>query len=270
MTSKVLLGRKTFFSATRALAIQGATVEANKAVFGKAYRLHGHGYMAEAFYAGNIARDDGMIVNITELKPFLATASAYFDGTYLNDLVEFKDAPPTLENLVNCFWNHLPSELGSGQLQKLRLDESPRLWAIKTTDAMYLTRSYDFCAAHRLHAPNLPAGENERRYGKCNNPAGHGHNYTLEVTLQGDPDPRTGQLMPLPALDQLVEETVLERFDHRHLNEDCPEFADLIPTSENLARVIFDLLNPLLETPQSNLAKIGLHETFKNYFEVKR
>lgn len=270
MTSKVLLGRKTFFSATRALQMSGASIDENIAAFGKAHRLHGHGYMAEAFYAGKIAGDDGMIVNITDLKPHLASASAYFDGCYLNDLAEFREVPPTLENLVNCLWNHLPDQLGSGQLQKLRLDESPRLWAVKTTEAMFLTRSYDFCAAHRLHAPNLPDGENERRYGKCNNPAGHGHNYTLEVTLQGEPDARSGQLIALPDLDQLVEETIIERFDHRHLNEDCPEFTDIIPTSENLARVIFDLLDPLLETPQSRLVKIGLHETFKNYFEVER
>lgn len=232
--------------------------------------MHGHDYLVEAFYGGAVHGDDGMIVNITELKPFLADAAAYFDGHYLNSLPEFAPALPTLENLVNCFWNHLPATLGSGQLERLRLDESPRLWAIKTIDTMFLTRSYDFCAAHRLHSPGLPEDENERRYGKCNNPAGHGHNYTLEVTLAGEPNPQTGQLAALPALDQLVEETVLERFDHKHLNEDCPEFDHLIPTSENLARVIFDLLNPLLQTPHSHLAKIGLHETYKNYFEVER
>jgi 6-pyruvoyltetrahydropterin/6-carboxytetrahydropterin synthase len=267
---KVLLGRKAFFSATRRLYLTDWSAEENEAQFGKASNLHGHDYLIEAFYGGAVHGDDGMIVNITDLKPLLADAAAYFDGHYLNDLDEFKNVLPTIENLVNCLWNHLPATLGSGQLERLRLDESPRLWAVKTTGTMHLTRSYDFCAAHRLHAPDLPEAENERRYGKCNNPAGHGHNYTLEVTLEGEPDPQSGQLAALPALDQLVEKTVLDRFDHKHLNEDCPEFEHLIPTSENLAKVIFDLLNPLLESPHSHLAKVGLHETFKNYFEVER
>lgn len=270
MNSKVLLGRKAFFSATRRLHVNSWNAEENAAEFGKASRLHGHDYLIEAFYGGAVHGDDGMIVNITDLKPFLADAAAYFDGRYLNDLAELNTVPPTLENLVNCVWNRLPVTLGSGRLERLRLDESPRLWAIKTINTMFLTRSYDFCAAHRLHAPELPASENRRRYGKCNNPAGHGHNYTLEVTLEGEPNPQTGQLAALPALDHLVEETIIERFDHRHLNEDCPEFETLIPTSENLAKVIFNLLDPLLQTPHSHLAKVGLHETHKNYFEVER
>lgn len=270
MNSKVLLGRKAFFSATRRLHVNGWNEEQNVAQFGKASRLHGHDYVVDAFYGGAVHGDDGMIVNISELKPFLARAAGYFDGFYLNDLEEFQEALPTAENLVNCFWNHLPQALGTGQLDRLRLDESPRLWVVKTINTMLFTRSYDFCAAHRLHTPNLPASENRRRYGKCNNPAGHGHNYRLEVTLEGDPNPQTGQLAALPQLDQVVEETIIDRFDHRHLNEDCPEFETLVPTSENLAKVIFDLLDPLLESPHSRLAKVGLHETYKNYFEVER
>lgn len=270
MNSKVLLGRKAFFSATRRLHVSGWNTEENTAEFGRAARLHGHDYLVEASFSGDVHDDDGMIVNIFELKPFLADAAAYFDGHYLNDLPEFSDAPPTIENLVNCFWSHLPQTIGSGQLSRLRLDESPRLRVIKTINNMLLTRSYEFCAAHRLHAPDLSESENKRRYGKCNNPAGHGHNYTLDVTLGGDPDPQTGQLAALPKLDQIVEVTIYDRFDHRHLNEDCPEFEHLVPTSENLAKVIFDLLEPLLNSPHSHLVKVGLHESYKNYFEVER
>ena len=270
MNSKVLLGRKAFFSATRRLHVDGWSEEDNVTEFGKASRLHGHDYTVDAFYGGAVHGDDGMIVNITELKPFLATTAAYFDGHYLNDLQEFKAALPTPENLVNCFWNHLPQVLGTGDLIRLRLEESPRLWVTKTINTMLLTRSYDFCAAHRLHSSDLPASENRLRYGKCNNPAGHGHNYRLEVTLEGEPNPQTGQLAALPELDRLVDETIIERFDHRHLNEDCPEFENIVPTSENLAKVIFNLLFPLLELPHAHLAKVGLHETYKNYFEVER
>ena len=196
MNPKVLLGRKAFFSATRRLHIKDWNEEQNFVEFGKASRLHGHDYLVDAFYGGAVHPDDGMIVNITDLKPFLANAATYFDGHYLNDLAEFQSALPTAENLVNCFWNHLPQTIGSGQLSRLRLNESSRLRAIKTINNMLLTRSYEFCAAHRLHAPDLSETENKRRYGKCNNPAGHGHNYTLDVTLEGDPDPQTRRSEP--------------------------------------------------------------------------
>lgn len=270
MKPNIFLSRKTFFSATRRLQVDGWNEDQNRAAFRKACQLHGHDYIVEVFYAGNVSDDDGMIINIMDVKALLATMTAHFDGHYLNDLSDFEGRLPTLENLVNSLWSYLPGALGNGQLDRLRLEESRRLNIIKTNNTMHLTRSYDFCAAHRLHAPHLPASENEQRYGKCGNPAGHGHNYKLDVTLEGEPNPQTGQLVALPELDQLVEETIIDRFDHKHLNEDCAEFKDLIPTSENFAKVIFDLLNPLLDSPHSHLAKVGLHETYKNYFEVER
>jgi 6-pyruvoyltetrahydropterin/6-carboxytetrahydropterin synthase len=134
---------------------------------------------------------------------------------------------------------------------------------------MRITKKYEFAAAHRLHAPTLPEAENQARYGKCNNLRGHGHNYNLEVTVAGEPDPQTGYIMPPQELDRIVDEEVFERFDHKHLNEDCPDFVDLIPTSENLAGVIFKRLQHRLDRDGRKLVKIGLHETQKNYFEVE-
>jgi 6-pyruvoyltetrahydropterin/6-carboxytetrahydropterin synthase len=126
-----------------------------------------------------------------------------------------------------------------------------------------LTRKYHFCTAHRLHSEHLSNEENIALFGKCNNPYGHGHNYYLEVTVSGAPDPITGMITNITDLDQIVDKEIAEKFDHKHLNLDTEEFKDLNPTSENVAVVIWDLLSQKLP----NLFKIGLYETEKNYFE---
>ena len=97
-----------------------------------------------------------------------------------------------------------------------------------------LTRRYDFAASHRLHAPKLSAEENRRIYGKCNNPYGHGHDYTVQLTFSGPVDPVTGMVTNLADLDVFAEREMFARFDHANLNTlEC--FRDLVPTTENLA-----------------------------------
>src|ERR1700723_1877030 len=104
---------------------------------------------------------------------------------------------------------------------------------------MSLTRRYDFAASHRLHAPKLSAEENQRIYGKCNSPHGHGHNYALEVTVTGPVDSATGMIANLGELDPFVEQEVIGPFDHKYLNEEIAEFQSLVPTTENVCREIF-------------------------------
>ena len=136
---------------------------------------------------------------------------------------------------------------------------------------IYLTRRYRFAAAHRLHNERLSGAENARLYGKCNNPHGHGHNYTLEVTVAGPLDPRTGMVMNLADLDASVEQEVLERFDHVHLNLDVESFRSRVPTTENLCREVFALLRPRIEgkngAGEVKLARVRLEETRSNFFE---
>jgi 6-pyruvoyltetrahydropterin/6-carboxytetrahydropterin synthase len=127
-----------------------------------------------------------------------------------------------------------------------------------------LTRSYEFSAAHRLHSPRLSEEKNHAIFGKCNNPYGHGHNYILEVTLQGDIDERTGMMVDLAYLDGIVEEHVVRRYDHKNLNMDVPEFRELNPTSENLVKVIWDRLAPYLKHP--TLYRVTVRETERNTF----
>ncbi len=131
---------------------------------------------------------------------------------------------------------------------------------------MRLARRYRFPAAHVLAHPSLSQAENERIYGKCANPAGHGHDYGVEVTVEGRVDPRTGRVMDPALLDAIVDERVLERFSHRMLNHD-PLFEELVPTAENIARVVHErLAGPLAERSPARLLRVKVHETRRNSF----
>lgn len=99
---------------------------------------------------------------------------------------------------------------------------------------VYLTRKAYFSAAHRYHNPKFSDEENRRVFGKCNFPHGHGHNYVVEVTVRGEPAPDTGMVINLVQLDKVIK-IVTEEVDHKHLNMDLPYFADVIPTTENIA-----------------------------------
>lgn len=125
-----------------------------------------------------------------------------------------------------------------------------------------VTRSYAFSAAHVLARPDWSDERNRQVYGRCANPAGHGHNYVLEVTLRGDVDPKTGRLVPLERLDRLVRERVLERLDHRFLNREVPEFEQQVPTAENIARFAWLALKG--ETSPAVLDRVRLVETSNN------
>lgn len=127
-----------------------------------------------------------------------------------------------------------------------------------------VTRRYRFCAAHRLHTDCLTEAENWKAFGKCNNPNGHGHNYAVFVTVQGDINPETGEAIDVQRLDKVVNDTVVQRFDHQDLNQD-PGFADRTTTGENLVLFIWDLL--VKSIPEGKLMKVGVVETRDNYFE---
>jgi len=131
-------------------------------------------------------------------------------------------------------------------------------------DEASVTRRYRFAAAHRLHCEALSTEDNRRIFGKCNNPNGHGHNYALFVTVRGPISPETNHVTDVEALDRLVHEVVVSRFDHRDVNRD-PGFADRTTTGENLVLLVWDLL--VSRIPVGRLAKIGLIETRDNYFE---
>jgi 6-pyruvoyltetrahydropterin/6-carboxytetrahydropterin synthase len=128
----------------------------------------------------------------------------------------------------------------------------------------YLTRRYRFSASHRLHSDGMSDTENSITYGKCNNPYGHGHNYTLEVTVSGHVEPETGMVCNLVDIDGFVEREVLEIFDHQNLNT-LAQFSELVPTTENLSTAIYDILQRGFS--KAHLEKVRLEETMMNSFE---
>ncbi|HUQ45427.1 MAG TPA: 6-carboxytetrahydropterin synthase [Gemmatimonadaceae bacterium] len=128
-----------------------------------------------------------------------------------------------------------------------------------------VTRRLMFNAAHRVHNPALSDAENTRLFGKCNNPNWHGHNYTLDVSVRGPIDGRTGYVMDLAALKRLVEDKVVDHVDHRNLNLDVPFMRDVIPTSENIIVAIWRELEPAIRP--GRLARLVLWETPNNYVE---
>ena len=128
----------------------------------------------------------------------------------------------------------------------------------------HLTRRYMFSASHRLHANALSDAENAATYGKCNNPHGHGHNYSLEVTVSGQVSRETGMVCNLVELDEAVRRHVIHQFDHQNLNT-LADFASLVPTTENLAKAIYNILNQRFRS--AHLEKIRIEETLMNSFE---
>ena len=128
----------------------------------------------------------------------------------------------------------------------------------------YLTRRYVLSASHRLHADALSDEQNRATYGKCNNPHGHGHNYSLEVTVSGQVRYDTGMVCNLVDLDEAVRHTVLDRFDHQNLNT-LPDFAALVPTTENLTEIIFNILKQSFHS--AHLERVRIEETLNNSFE---
>ncbi|MEO9869601.1 6-pyruvoyl trahydropterin synthase family protein [Ekhidna sp.] len=128
-----------------------------------------------------------------------------------------------------------------------------------------INRKEHFNAAHRLYNPDWSDEKNESVFGKCNNPNWHGHNYEIIVTLTGEVDPDTGYVYDMKKLSDLVKEQVLNRFDHKNLNLDIKEFQNLIPTAENIVKVIYDLLRDKIEEKYE--MKITLYETERNFVE---
>jgi len=132
---------------------------------------------------------------------------------------------------------------------------------------LLLTRRYRFAASHRLHTAALSEQENWRLYGKCNNPYGHGHDYVLDVTVEGSPD-TSGQVANRERLDELVRDRVLSQLDHKNLNEDRPEFQANVPTTENLAMLVRTLLEQDWDL-RPKLRAVRISETDRNAFTLQ-
>lgn len=133
-----------------------------------------------------------------------------------------------------------------------------------------VTRKTHFNAAHRLHNPSKSDEWNKRTFGKCNHPNWHGHNYVMEVTVAGDPNPETGFIIDLSDLKQIIEEKIVEPCDHKNLNLDVPFLEGILPSSENLAKAFYNELKEEVEEASSEggvLYSVKLYETERNIAE---
>lgn len=136
----------------------------------------------------------------------------------------------------------------------------------------YVTRKTHFNAAHRLHNPEKSEEWNEEMYGKCNLPNWHGHNYVMEVTVAGEPDPETGYLIDLGRLKQIIKQNVVDKVDHRNLNLDVDFLEGVIPSAENLSKAFYDQLKDDVNEechPHGKLFSVKLYETERNMAEYR-
>jgi 6-pyruvoyltetrahydropterin/6-carboxytetrahydropterin synthase len=273
----VTLKRRAAFSAAHNYNLPDLTEAQNRALFGgyAAQEGHGHNYRVEIDATGPVDERTGMVVNITQIDRILREKVIHaLDGKFLNREVEpFRSQPPTTENITLFVRDRLMALMPEpAVLTGVTVWETDTISARWTSERaidtmLTLTRTYDFSASHRLHSVHLSDEENLELFGKCNNPNGHGHNYEIEVTMAGTPDERSGMIYPLEALDAAVEETVLLPLDHKHLNLDIPDFADVNPTSEMLAVVIWRRLAKRLPTSGNpRLASVLVRETARNSF----
>jgi 6-pyruvoyltetrahydropterin/6-carboxytetrahydropterin synthase len=267
----VLTTKRFEFSAAHRYWRAEWTPEHNLEVFGKCTNAHGHGhnYVLEVSVLGEVDETTGMVINLTELKAVVGEVLEGFDHKHLNEDTDyFRDCQPTTENIVAVLWTLIAPRLPRGvELRRLRLYETPDIFAeYDGGDTATFGRAYGFSAAHRLNAPGLSPEENVALYGKCNNGAGHGHDYRFEVSVEGAVAPDTGMVINLVDLDTIVG-AVVEELDHTHLDRQQPYFAQRPSTGENIVAYLWQrLADPLGD----RLRWLKLWETPNNVFELGR
>ena len=263
------------FEASHFYRLPHLSDEDNARLFGKASRHHGHNYQVEVVY--RLAPQTPAAALETLAHATRQRIDAQFDHRCINlEHPAFQAQLPTTENLAVYLWRDLREGLNA-PIEEVSVHESETLASAyageQATDSagiarpvVTMTRLYTFSAAHRLYNPQLSDEENRAIYGKCANPYGHGHDYRLEITVRGVPDPITGMVMNLTELDTLVQAEVLRHLDHKHLNEETPPFDHIPPTSENLVAFIVEQLTPHLQG-NARLYRVRLWETPRSYFE---
>lgn len=267
---RCIINRRAEFSASHRYWLPELSDAENNERFGPTARFpgHGHNYVLYVSMEGELD-DYGMVLNLSDVKHVIRReVTSQLDFSYLNDTwPEFQTTLPTTEQIAWAIWQRLASHL---PLVKIQLFEHSTLWAEYEGNDMdaYLSISTHFSAAHRLALPHLTLEQNSEIYGKCARVNGHGHNYHLEVTIQGKIDPRTGMIADLVAFQKAVNDYVVEPFDHTFLNKDIPYFADVVPTAENIAVHIRDLLQQPIREIGAKLHKVKLIESPNNSCEV--
>ena len=301
---EVEITRKVRFCAAHHFKLPSVSEAEATARYGKSANPEGHGHNYELAIAvrGPINPATGMVMNLTDLKRLLhALVIDPLDFKNLNTQVPlFRAQLPCLENMACGLWPVLASRLDAlaMRLQWIKIAEADDFWVMyagrqsieaplmsaqpTSSDSkaactpspsaagcdVRLTRRYEFCASHRLYNPAMNDAENRQTFGKCSNPNGHGHNYQLEVTVSGTPDPETGLLVDLMALDRCVDDTLLQAVDHKDFNRDVPFMAGQIPTTETIVVAFWQQLQARIPGP-AKLYALRLQETRNNVAEYR-
>ena len=206
---------------------------------------------------GQVDPAKAMLVNVTEIDQ---AVREMVDSAN----IEAPNAPAALAGLRR----QCGGELVGCKVLRLGLEMSDSSKVVSDSEdweMIEVTTKYELAASHRLGRGDWDAEKNFEVFGRCSNPAGHGHNYSLEITLRGRVNADSGVLMDQEEVDAIVTERVLDRFDHKNLNEDTEEFRELIPTVENMAKVFWELLVGKFSEVQ--LARVAVWETAKSCAE---
>jgi 6-pyruvoyltetrahydropterin/6-carboxytetrahydropterin synthase len=265
-----IINRRAQFSASHRYWLPELNEAENQKLFGACSRFpgHGHNYILYVSLAGELDRY-GMVQNLSNVKRVIKEeVTSQLDYGYLNDVwSEFQETLPTTENIARVIWQRLAPHL---PLVNIQLFEHPELWVDYRGNGMEASLSIGthFSAAHRLALNELSQAENDEIYGKCARPHGHGHNYHLEVSVVGEIDPRNGMLVDLGELQKVIDDYVVEPFDHTFLNKDISYFAEVVPTAENIAVHIAQLLQAPIAELGVELDKVKLIESPNNSCEI--
>jgi 6-pyruvoyltetrahydropterin/6-carboxytetrahydropterin synthase len=255
------------FSAARRTMSPLVTQEENAQLFGPATSVHGHNYRArltfrsEQFDPGKVSE----LVRYDEIDACIRALHGELDHRYLNEeVVGLQSRPITTESLAKYIYERVNT---MKPLHRVRLHERHDFFAEAWRDeTVFLGLQMGFHAAHRLHADKLSDQDNARLYGKCNNPAGHGHGYLVETTVGGEYDPRSGTLYDFVALKNAVAES-LEPWRDRHLDLETDDFRDAPSTGENIVRALWPKIDSRVV---QQLVRLRLWETVNNRFTLRR
>jgi 6-pyruvoyltetrahydropterin/6-carboxytetrahydropterin synthase len=267
---KCIINRRAQFSASHRYWLPELSEAENQAKFGLCAQSYGHGhnYVLYISLYGDID-EYGMVLNLSDVKHVIKQeVTGQLDYSFLNDVwPEFQTTLPTTENIARVIWHKLAPHF---PLVRIQLFEQPELFVEYTGKDMEaaLTIGTHFSAAHRLAIESLTLAQNSEIYGKCARVNGHGHNYHLEVTVTGEIDARTGMIVDLVKLHELVDKHAVEPLDHTFLNKDIPHFAKVVPTAENIAVYIGYQIEQPIRDLGAQLHKIKLVESPNNSCEL--
>jgi 6-pyruvoyltetrahydropterin/6-carboxytetrahydropterin synthase len=226
-------------------------------------------YRLTVTLAGEPAADTGYVMNIRTIDEAVRDRALPLVRQAVRDA---RTADVAGGGLVRDCFRTLHEAFRPQRLDALELHLSPYTSLTSAgpdeSAMVLLHHTFEFAASHRLHNPAFSDAQNREAFGKCNNPHGHGHNYVLRVTLRGEPG-ADGRVMSIPDLERIVEERVIEPFDHRHLNMEVPEFAELNPSVENIARVVYEKLERPLADVGGTLDSVTVWETPKTCCEYR-